>query len=387
MCTIFAFSSFNAESNFRMLSPQDDLIGHQLPSTFDHVGNSDPHWMERLWYTGHPQSGELIFDVGLGYHPNKNVMDAFAGIAIEGRQYNFRVSRRLRPNPLQTALGPLKFEVLEGLAHHRLSLAENPSGLSFEINFLAALNPHEEEPHFRRRDGRVTEHMMRVQQLGRYQGWIKYEGKLIQITPELWCGQRDHSWGIRAEMRSDETCLPLTFYPPFFYAWTTAQFANRGLHIFFKERAPGNLIYLSGEEVFARGSRASSKNRLIGVAHEVQWHDDPLGQSVKTAQLQLKFASGQSRTIQLRTFPVRYFLKGGLYGGLNGWFHGDSKGDLHTEHEQWDLTDPQTRQVSRTLADQIIEVRDGDEVGYGIMEYGVGKGYGKYAQVQEHPAI
>ena len=25
-----------------MLTPQDDLIGHQLPTTFDHVGTSDP---------------------------------------------------------------------------------------------------------------------------------------------------------------------------------------------------------------------------------------------------------------------------------------------------------------------------------------------------------
>jgi hypothetical protein len=41
----------------------------------------------------------------------------------------------------------------------------------------------------------------------------------------------------------------------------------------------------------------------------------------------------------------------------------------------------------RTLADQVIEVRDGDEVGYGIIEYGVGKGYAKYESVQQHPPI
>ena len=46
-----------------MLTPQDDLIGHQLPTTFDQIDNSDPAWMERLWYTGHPTpSGDLIFE-------------------------------------------------------------------------------------------------------------------------------------------------------------------------------------------------------------------------------------------------------------------------------------------------------------------------------------
>jgi hypothetical protein len=53
----------------------------------------------------------------------------------------------------------------------------------------------------------------------------------------------------------------------------------------------------------------------------------------------------------------------------------------------WDLTDAATRRRVRTLADQMIEVRDGDEVGYGIMEYGVGKGHGKYESVQRHPPI
>jgi hypothetical protein len=55
--------------------------------------------------------------------------------------------------------------------------------------------------------------------------------------------------------------------------------------------------------------------------------------------------------------------------------------------------DPPTRGhtdlISRSLAlaDQVIEVRDGDEVGYGIVEYGVGKGFAQYDQVQAHPPI
>jgi len=40
-----------------------------------------------------------------------------------------------------------------------------------------------------------------------------------------------------------------------------------------------------------------------------------------------------------------------------------------------------------TLADQVIKVRDGNEVGYGIIAYGIGKGYAMYEAVQAHPAI
>ncbi len=347
--------------------------------------------MERLWYTGHPVSGalagEIIFDIGLGYHPNRNVMDAFAGVAINGIQHNFRVSRRLRPNPLDTSVGPLKIEVLEGLRRHRLSLDPNDSGLSFDIEFLGTMNAHEEEPHFRRRQGRVTEQMARGQQLGAYRGWLEVDGQRHAITPDRWLGQRDHSWGIRAEMRSDETAPPLTFYPPFFYAWTTVQFADRGLHVFFKERAPGEFIYLSGEEVLPLGAKPDPGRRMVGVSHEVQWADDPHGQTVASAEFEVVLEDGSKRQLSIRTRPARYFLKGGLYGGLNGWFHGDDKGKLHSEHERWDLADPAVRKRVRTLADQVIEVRVGDEVGYGIIEYGVGKGYAKYPAVQQHPAI
>ena len=111
-----------------MLSKQDDFIGHQLPTTFDHVMSSDPAWMERLWYTGHPiPGGDFIFDIGLGWHPNRNVMDGFAGVAFGGKQYNIRVSRRLRPNPLHTVVGPLEIEILgetDRWRAHQTSLLE-----------------------------------------------------------------------------------------------------------------------------------------------------------------------------------------------------------------------------------------------------------------------
>ena len=165
-----------------MLTKQDDFIGHQLPTTFDHVMSSDPAWMERLWYTGHPvPGGDFIFDIGLGWHPNRNVMDGFAGVMVEGKQYNFRASRRLRPNPLETTIGPLEIEILEGLRRHRLALKPNDSGLAFELEFVATMNPHEEGEHFRRRNGRVTEHMARAQQLGAYRGWIEVAGERREV--------------------------------------------------------------------------------------------------------------------------------------------------------------------------------------------------------------
>ncbi len=182
----------------------------------------------------------------------------------------------------------------------------------------------------------------------------------------------------RRRLRPD----PLSFYPPLFYCWTTAQFKSCGPHIFFKERAPGEKIYLSGEEVFTVGNKVSGRNQLVDVHHEAVWHDDPHGQAMASAVFQLKFADGSERPVSIRVLPTKYFLKGGLYGGLNGGFHGNDRGKLYFEHKVWELTQPDTRKLVRTLADPMIEVRDGDEVGYGIVEYSVGKGFAQYESVQ-----
>lgn len=371
-----------------MLTPQDDYIGHQLATTFDHVATSDPNWMERLWWTGHAvPAGDVIFDLGLGYYPNLNVMDAFAGVTVGDTQHNIRMSRRLRPDPLTTRVGPLHITVLEGLKRHRAVLEENESGMSFDIEFNASMNPHEEEHHFRRRHGRVVEDIARGQQLGRYSGWIKVAGQRFDLKPQGWCGQRDHSWGLRAELRSDESSPPLTQYPPFFYTWSTAQFADHGLQWYFNERAPGDFIYLTGEEVRPLGQKPDRGGRVVSIAHDFKWADDPLGQSFKEAEMKLTFANGTSRSVQLRALPARYYLKSGMYGGLRGWFHGTDKGPLYVEHDIWDLNDPQVRRVARTLNDRVIEVRDGKSVGYGIIEIGVSRGYSRYQTVQQHPVL
>ena len=150
---------------------------------------------------------------------------------------------------------------------------------------------------------------------------------------------------------------------------------------------PTTMIYISGEVVGAIGTRAKESVRLEDISHDVDWAKDPLGQTLVSAEFDARFSDGSQRSLKIRALPARYFLKGALYGGLKGWSHGDDKGKLYSEHDVWMLDDPATRKLVRTLSDHVIEVTDGDEVGYGIVEYSVGKGYAKYAEVQDHPPI
>jgi hypothetical protein len=51
----------------------------------------------------------------------------------------------------------------------------------------------------------------------------------------------------------------------------------------------------------------------------------------------------------------------------------------------WELFDPDVLREASTLSDHLIEWRCGNDVGFGIMEYGVGAGSYKYTEVQHLP--
>jgi hypothetical protein len=74
--------------------------------------------------------------------------------------------------------------------------------------------------------------------------------------------------------------------------------------------AEGEKIYLSGEEVFSVGSKVSGRSQLVDAQHDVQWHDDPRGQSMRSATFQLKFADGSERPIAIRVLPDEVLPEG-----------------------------------------------------------------------------
>ena len=368
-----------------MLSEQDDNIGHQLPTTFNHVVSSDDRWTERYWYSGAPiDSGDVLLDMGLGWYPNKNVMDMFAGITVDNVQYSYRVSRTLGATPLETAAGPLRYEIVEGLKHHRITLGQNDSGLSFEIDWRASFAGLEEHQSFRRKRNRVEEDLIRMTQFGRMQGWIQLGDRRIEVTPDTWYAQRDHSWGIRSVMQTDmmsNDSLPA--YKDFFWFWLTYQFEDFAMSLFLKEREPGHPFFLSGLEV----DKAGEEREITAIEHDIEWADDPLGQTWSGGTLLLKYADGGTRELTLHPQPARFFLKGGGYGGHRGWNHGDNRGRLHSDHYVWDLSDPEIRRQARQLGDHFTKVTCDGRTGYGMSEYGVARGYPKYEIAQKHEPL
>ena len=91
---------------------------------------------------------------GLGQYPNLGVTDAFITVSIGDEQYTVRASRELGTDRLDTAVGPLPIEVLEGPEDGSGSRASPTSGASTaDLTFTGTVDALEEPRTFIRSTG------------------------------------------------------------------------------------------------------------------------------------------------------------------------------------------------------------------------------------------
>ena len=371
-----------------MLSSWDEMMCHQLPATMDQVHTDNPEWTERIYVSVYNvRDRDAIFGIGVGQYPNKNVQDGFVTVWHQGKQYNFRASRTLRPKIDEVKIGPLSVDLLEGMRRFRIRLDDNPSSLRLDAEWIATMNPHEEEHDFRESGGKVVQDISRFDQVGRMRGLLEVAGKKLELTEDAWWTHRDRSWGTRRPLRTDASDLKRTTFAPFLFSWSAAQFRDYTLHWRFVERGPGKYSYLSGEKVAPFGSKPDPGWLLERTEQDFRWDASGPVQTLKGGDIQLFFKNGERRKVSFVTHPPRWHLKGGGYGGYRGWYHGDNKGEYYFEHDVWDLSDRNVLAEASTLSDHLIEWRCGNDIGFGIMEYGVGPGYHKYKEIQHLPTF
>jgi len=115
-----------------VLTPHDEMLAHQLPTTFDHVSQSDLRWVERIVMYGFDKSGGINVMTGMARYPNRNVTDAYAMVTKRGGETKVvRMSTEL--NSQSGALGvyevgPYAYSIEEPLRQVRAQLAPNGQG-------------------------------------------------------------------------------------------------------------------------------------------------------------------------------------------------------------------------------------------------------------------
>lgn len=359
-----------------MLTKYDEFLCHQTVSTFNSVHTSAREWTERIWVSVHDTSGTYHLVTGVGVYPNRNIMDAFACLAVEGKtQYNVRASRELRPGIDEVRVGPLSYEIVEPLRRIRCGLDENEYGLSYDIELEATMSPHEEGTQYAEVRGRVEENVKRYVQVGRPKGRLNVEGRSCEIEGSRWLAERDHSWGIRRGGGVPESGVQPGEIPEgYLFHFILTQFEDWGVSYHTRENWEGKPLHFSGA-LYYPVDEGKEGIELKGLEHEFTFRPDI--RQIDGGRSVVDLADGSKRELSFRPLSVCY-LKAGGYFGFRGFTHGLWLGPNFLDGEKLELTDSNVIKEVSFLDDVMCEVRCGDQVGYGIVEMVVIGRFPKY---------
>jgi hypothetical protein len=355
-----------------MLTKDDELICHQTTSTFDHVDTSDLRWTERTAILAFDLTGNVSFLTGLARYPNRNVIDAYGMVTVENKTAHIvRVSRELRPEPVDPRVGPLSYEVVEPLKRVRSVLGENEYGLSFDIEFEGTFPPYEQPPMFSRSRGRVREDVRRYYQSGRPSGWIKADGKTYEVSKEAWRAVRDHSWGTRwgsggGTLPEGSYLQPPEIPPGVLYFMGIFDFGKWILHFAVREDWEGKPWHFEGWVAYPYGSEKEGEGlQLLSVEHDLKFRSDI--RVIESGRAVLNAVDGSKREISIR--PITTYYPGpASYDYYNDYMSGMWKGPQYIDGFKVDISDPEVLKQISLLTETWCEVRCGDDVGYGNLE-------------------
>ena len=314
----------------------DDTLSHQIPTTFDHVGTSDPRFFDRYWFAVNDPAGAGALQFTLGAYQNMNVMDGGFVVIHQGRQLNVRVSRSLRPD-YDTQCGPLRVAVIEPLRRFGLLVTDAGQAVHGELEWTAVMPAQEEVPRFTRVRGRVVEESRRFDQIGECSGWLSIEGTRLDI--DCWWAARDHSWGVRQAMGIVEPVTGLAGE-----ASTGRLFA----FLFFSTDVVAGHVQLaefSGQPDHLTALLTDRRHPELGdigvtdASLAVQFFDDGRPRRFRQASFDLRLADGRPVAVELQPLGPSIAMPGLGYGGYDdGRGLGVWRGVDHLEHDVWDVT-------------------------------------------------
>ena len=358
----------------------DEHLNHQIIDTFATVAESDLSWTEKLWTPISRKDGSLQLDVGMGRYQNRDVLDGFAGISRGKEQWTVRASRELSLDPAANRVGPITYEVLEPLQKIRWRLEQNSVlPLKFDVTFDAVHPAFFEDRHIQRdeRGFRIVSNVVRYHQAGAPSGWVEIDGKREVIDPKDWFAYRDHSWGVRLDVGAPPSDLrPARDFgerkfedSKFLLNWSPLLLqkpdGTRYEYHFYLQIRGDEVFYFSGYRNHADGRQ----ERIACARPELRYVDET--RRLIGGRIFFDMLSGETAEVQIDVMGESGFYLGpALYLGFDGKKHGNWRGELNVDGEQIpDMTAPDVRKrLGSAVRDTIVRAREGDAVGYGLIE-------------------
>lgn len=334
-----------------------------------------------IFRLGNGSAGVLI---SMGRYPNMNVLDGFVTAQTEGRQYNVRFSRQLRPAVAETSVGGLSVTLVEPLHVLRLELEEGAYPLTCDLTWQASLPPRLEDHSFSRMDGRVASDMYRFAQVGTVSGALGIEGRAYSAAD--WFGARDHSWGVRPGIGGFErrTSAAPAGQSGRLFLWIAFRVAEFGGYFQLHEDSDGARQSLDGALVWPAESGRGDL-RIVDASHELTFHEGT--RAFSHARVTLTTEDGARWEIEAAPVLTAWAYKGTGYGtgyedekGLGAY-----RGESLVESDVYDVSHPEVvrnlagEQIPSGHREQPVRLTVNGEPGYGhfpVMVMGPNRRYG-----------
>ena len=368
------------------LTAADEYLCHQTVQTFDEVASTDRNWTEKTYIVAYDDTGSVMITVGLGKYTNRNVMDAFAGVATPGVQYNVRASRELRPDWDKTVVGPIEWHIVDPPKKNRVVLRDNDYGVSYDISFESEYLPIVGAPGRRRINGITDNHTIRYFQPGTAQGRVTVEGKTYTLSPDRSWAYKDRSWGVRtmtgvpregAFHLNEESARPETGLAPvgahgpgLLHGYLNLSFQTFAISCLFTQGPDGKAIpsATGAGEGFVIFPDESGRPPVAILRADLDFEFWPGTRRGKALTGVFHLEDGTSKRVTCTWKDLVWYFRGGGYFGFRGWWQGRYMGPYAIAGERLDLRDKAARDELYGCEEIAVDCECDGERGHGVLE-------------------
>jgi hypothetical protein len=342
----------------------DEYPVHQTPLSMARVGTSDRNFYDRYYFNGHDRTGERFLVAGFGVYPNLGVLDGFVTLREGDTQTVARFSDGLEGRSLRTSVGGMAIEVLEPL--QRLRLTCESDALSCDLTWEGSYPAVLEDAHLLMSPLRPTLDASRFAQTGSWEGSITVGGTKTDVSPDVWVGTRDRSWGIRpvgdpdpAGRLADHTS------EGFWWLYVPMRFETFQLILIVQEEPTGHRTLSHASRIFADGR-----------IEQLGWPRIEIDYASGTrhptaARIHLTRPDGTPLVLEVETKLNLALHVGCGYGGDPDWSHGQWKGANWGTTSTYDYNDPAVAgRVPWGVVEHVGRATLDGEEGWGLFEHG-----------------
>jgi hypothetical protein len=358
------------------LLPSDEQFNHQVVETFATVGQSDPAWAEKVCGMAAAKDGSLQIGFGFGKYTNRNVVDAYAGIARGREQWVVRGSRALNIDPGNVNVGPIRYEVMDPLHQIKVTLEQNDQQpIAFELVFssMAACVVEDREDRRDLHGFRKATDQIRYHQTGVASGWLAIDGVRHEIREQSWVSTRDKSWGIRPMVGVPAEDLEPDYHeqiPQALAIWNPILFEREdgsryAFHHYYLQFAGPGFLHQRVQGGFEDAT--GQTDRVIDMTPTLRFASP--SKRLQGGEFLFQMADGSERPLRFEKLSeTGFYLGAGHYHGGDGHYHGSWRGLLHVDGDHAaDAAAPEVTQRYGQFRDCMIRVEDpvGGGVGHG----------------------